>query len=72
MITIKYSNYDQEVKDIEERLKDMSLAFKLKKEDELGTPVFEDVIIRVEGQEKIKAELDKLQEELKQWWYCSC
>ncbi len=72
MITIQYSDYDTSVQHIEERLKEMSLAFRLKQDDNIQRVVFEDGNIRLEGLEKIDPELDKLQSELKQWWYCNC
>lgn len=72
MITIKYADYNKNVQHIEGRLKEMSLAFQLRQEKEVSEVVFEDGSIRLEGLEKIDKELDKLQSELKQWWYCNC
>lgn len=50
----------------------MSLAYQLEQEDNVSKVVFEDGTTRLVGLEKIDKELDKLQSELKQWWYCSC
>jgi hypothetical protein len=72
MIIIKFSEYNKNVQHIENRLKDMSLAFQLKQEQDIPKVMFEDGSIRLEGLEKIDKELDKLQSELKEWWYCSC
>jgi hypothetical protein len=72
MIIIKFSEYNKNVQHIENRLKDMSLAFQLKQEQDIPKVMFEDGNIRLEGLEKIDKELDKLQSELKEWWYCSC
>jgi hypothetical protein len=72
MIVIKYSKYNKNVRHIEDRLKGMSMAYQLEQEQAVPTVVFDDGNIRLEGLERIDQELDKLQSELKQWWYCNC
>jgi hypothetical protein len=52
MIIIKFSEYNKNVQHIENRLKDMSLAFQLKQEQDIPKVMFEDGNIRLEGLEK--------------------
>lgn len=72
MIQIKYPEYNKEVEELEERLKGLSLAYKMEKSERLTQPSFEDGLTKVEGMDSIKEQLDKLQGELFEWWYGSC
>jgi len=72
MIQIKYPEYNKEVEELEERLKGLSLAYKMEKSEQLTQPSFEDGLTKVEGMDSIKEQLDKLQGELFEWWYGSC
>ena len=72
MLTLKFATHSQEVMDLEESLKDLSLAFNLEVDKALDQPILEDGELILEGEQAIKAHLDKLSGELKQWWYCDC
>lgn len=72
MITLKYATHSQEVLELEESLKNLSLAFKTEENKALCQPILEDGELILEGERAIKAHLDKLSGELKQWWYCDC
>lgn len=72
MIIIKYPEHNKNVQHLADRLNNMSLAFQLEQEEDIPKVIFEDGSIRLEGLEEIDKELDKLQSQLKEWWYCSC
>ena len=72
MITLKFATLSPEVIDLEESLKDLSLAFKMEEDKALYQPILEDGELTLKGEKAIKAHLDKLSGELKQWWYCDC
>ena len=72
MITLKYPNVTPQITDWKERLEEVVLGHKLVEDKDLKAPVLEDGNILLEGKEAIDAHLDKIQGELKSWWYCDC
>ncbi len=72
MITLQYSKYTAEIEFLESRLKEMALTYKIEQVKALPQPNFDDGTTRVEGIKNIKEQLNQLEGELKDWWYCSC
>ena len=72
MIVLKFSKKDNRVNELEERLRQMSLAFKAEQVPGLQAVVLAEGQQKMEGHEAIHTHLDKLAGELHQWYYCNC
>lgn len=72
MITLRYSNQVAELNEVEEKLKALSLAYKLEQQQDLKVLQLSDSGILLEGKEAIQQHIEKIERELKQWWYCDC
>ena len=73
MYELKYPKGDRQAKEIENRLGELSLAFKIKH----LSPASKEIVL-VEGQKEIvgpsaiHAHLNELKAELHHWYYCNC
>jgi hypothetical protein len=72
MITIHYSTKDQSLVRIEEKLKELSLAYQTKVDENVQQLTLKDGTETNEGEAAIQLYLEKLQGELDQWYYCAC
>lgn len=72
MFILKFAEKNKEVREVESRLEEMSLAFKLEKDDALDTVVLEEDNTKYSGLKAINEYLEKLNGELKSWYYCDC
>ena len=72
MLKIKHANQMEELKEIEEKLKALSLAYKVEEQMDLKVLQLQDSGILLEGKAAILHHLEKIEGELKQWWYCDC
>jgi len=57
---------------IENRIKEMVLAYKVKNGSRLKKMMLTEGDEKIIGSKAIHEYLDKIQGELKQWWYCDC
>ena len=71
MITLKYASGDAALNRVEEKLRSLSLAFQ-KEENDSPEIRLEDSSRSIEGEAAILAYLEELEQELGQWYYCSC
>lgn len=72
MITLYYSKKTAGVTQLEERLIEMSLGYKIKEKGKISTVELRDGDQRYKGFVAIHKHLDEVQGELKKWWYCNC
>ena len=72
MYILQYSKTDQQVNELEECLREMSLAFKTKQDPALEEPTLSNGDLHIHGFKEIKAYLDKLNGELHLWYFCNC
>ena len=72
MFILKYAQKNAEVTEIEDRLKQMSLSFKLEKREDLSEIILEEDKTRFSGFKSINDHLDQLSGELNSWYYCNC
>lgn len=72
MITIHYQQKDQDLERIEERLKSLSLAYKVEQDPAVKEPTLKDGLETAKGETAIQTYLDQLKGELGQWYYCAC
>ena len=73
MYLLKYSEKDKAFTEVEERLYNLSLGFKSEYSPGLKTvTLFDDREMIAEGLHAIKAHLDQVSGELRQWYYCDC
>ena len=72
MITLKFAQLTNESQQIEERLKELSLAYQTVSNLSSKQVELADGITTVQGYEAIQNYLDQLSGELNQWYYCSC
>lgn len=72
MITLKFAQPTNESQQIEERLKELSLAYKTETNISSKQVELTDGITNVQGHEAIQNYLDQLSSELGQWYYCAC
>lgn len=71
-MTLKFAKPSVLVKELEENLRELSLAYKTEVDDTLDHPLLIDGDLTLEGGQAIKNHLDQLSGELKKWWYCDC
>lgn len=72
MMTLKFPQPSAELEEIEEALKQLSLAFRKEQDPALQYLVLEDGESIVKGPQEIKNHLDNLRDELPKWWFCGC
>jgi hypothetical protein len=72
MITLKFAQPTNESQQIEERLKELSLAYKTETSISSKQVELTDGTTNVQGHEAIQNYLDQLSGELNQWYYCAC
>jgi len=67
-----FSDRTQEIIDIEDRLKVLTLAYKAIIDHEVNEPSFIDGSKEYRGIVKMNNYLDQLEREKEQWYYCNC
>ena len=72
MIKLSYKLENQKFLDIKERIDSLSLAYELKKDKSLKKISLKDGDTIFEGEKSINDHIDKLEIELRKWWYCDC
>ncbi len=72
MITLKYASRNQQVEELEERLRSLSLAFASQITTSLQQPQLVDGKDEINGFSAIQSHLDTLSKELHKWYYCDC
>lgn len=72
MIILQYAEPNQQVLELEERLKELSLAFRSEVQPTLGQLRLIDGQQKISGFDAIQVHLDELSKELHQWYYCNC
>ncbi len=72
MLLLKYPALTPATQALEERLAQLSLAFKTEHDPTLETPVLIEGNTTIAGIEYIAKHLDQLAGELHSWWYCNC
>ncbi len=68
---LRFDQYTQEVKEIEERLRQLSLAFTKEQAIDFTLQLKEGKDL-IKGKVAIMNYLDQLQSELHTWYYCDC
>lgn len=71
-MTLQYQVLNPVVKEIEDKLKELSLAFKKKQIDTLKSLVLVDGRTKITGKKAILEHLRLLEGELNSWYYCDC
>lgn len=69
---LEFQKKDKDSKEIEERLKELSLAYKTIDNQDSTEIILIDSSEKVIGKEAILEHLEKLSGELNQWYYCNC
>lgn len=72
MYIIQYSVEDILLKEIQSKLEDLSLAFKVEVQPNLSNPILRNSENIWTERETIFAHLNQTEEELKRWHYCNC
>ncbi|MEM9549475.1 MAG: hypothetical protein AAGA77_26125 [Bacteroidota bacterium] len=72
MMTLTYFNRTAEIAEIENRLKQLTLAYNLEERDGQEEPMFVDGKSKYVGIDEMNAYLDQLEREKEQWYYCGC
>jgi len=72
MITLKYTTRNQQVEEVEERLRELSLAFASETTSGLQQLQLVDGLHQVDGFPAIQNHLEELSKELHKWYYCDC
>lgn len=72
MITLQYAERNAQVTELEERLKELSLAFQSEAKPQLQALQLVDGKKQLQGFPAIQTHLDELSKELHQWYYCNC
>jgi len=72
MLTLHFKKKNKNVEALLERFKEMALGYEIKIEKDLKKIQLTEGDELVVGNKAIHKYLDKLQGELKQWWYCDC
>ncbi len=72
MLILKYAVKTQETEELEERLRQLTLAHQVELAPEVKEPVLVEGRITFTGRQKINEHLDELARELYFWQYCNC
>lgn len=72
MYILQYPNSTAQVQELEDRLRQLSLAYKVEQRTELEEIQLNDGEKLVQGFTSIQLRLDALQAELRHWYYCDC
>jgi len=68
----RYATETKEIKALKERLRTLSLAYKMIEGHACQVPSFVDCKSEYLGCDKMHAYLDQLDREKEQWYYCNC
>lgn len=68
---LKYKSLNNQVQEIEDELKRLSLAYKVEQNDAIEDITLIDDATYI-GKEAIHDKINDLEKELKSWWYCAC
>jgi len=71
-MTLEYNVSNAIVAEIEDKLKELSLAFKTAQTSKRQSPVLVDGKKEIVGQKAILEHLRLLESELNSWYYCDC
>jgi len=71
-MTLHYSNKTAAINEIEDRLKKLSLAYKIVVMEDGNGPFLRDGKSEYLGIVKMNTYLDQLDREKEQWYYCDC
>ena len=69
---LHFSNKTKEIREIEDRIREMSLAYKIISKQDIIEPAIVDGSKKYLGIDIMNAYLDQLDQEKEQWYYCSC
>lgn len=72
MIKLIYKLENQKLTDIKDRIEDLSLAYKLEKNEKVKTVSLEDGDLIYEGDRAVNNHIDQLEKDIRKWWYCDC
>ena len=72
MFILKYAEQDALAKEVEQKLQELSLSFKIQKEATLSETTLVDGDHILTGQADIMQHLEDLSGELFTWYYCDC
>ena len=73
MYILKYNENNDPFREVEERMRSLSLGFKIEQQKEMDTvSLYDDEELIASGKTAILAHLDEVSGELHQWYYCSC
>lgn len=72
MFVLKFAEKNKEVQEVEDTLKQMSLAYSIEENEDLKEVILMEDETRFSGLEAINNHLDKLSGELNSWYYCNC
>ena len=72
MIKVRFSQRDNQLADILERLRHLSLAFREEEDRSVEEPELQDSDRKISGNAEIHDYLDEIEGQLGEWWYCSC
>lgn len=72
MIEIHYSKASQQLKDIEEQLTSISLAYRLIYDGSMDDLKLVESRTVKNGNDEIRAYIQQLIDEKDQWWFCGC
>ncbi|MCR9287284.1 MAG: hypothetical protein NXI23_07885 [Bacteroidetes bacterium] len=72
MFLLKFAEKNKEAKEVENRLKQLSLSFKSEIDESITSVVLEEDGTQFSGLESINNHLEKVSSELNSWYYCDC
>lgn len=72
MFLLKFAEKNKEAKEVENRLKQLSLSFKSEVDESITSVVLEEDGTQFSGLESINNHLEKVSSELNSWYYCDC
>ena len=71
-MTLKYSNRTTKIAEIENRLRELTLAYHVEVSTEKTEPMLSEGRTEYLGIDKMNTFLDQLDREKEQWYYCGC
>ena len=72
MIKLIYKLENQKLSDIKDRIEDLSLAYKLEKDEKVKKISLKDGDLIYEGSTAVNKHIDQLEKDIRKWWYCDC